>query len=106
MFCHYMNKEDAKSGVTRCLKKWEGVTTATVQSGNADEDADTFGWMDSPENEPGEKYTLKDYLHNGQYCASGLAYHAAEGMARCTNTKQFKFGNNSPFEEDMEENPI
>ena len=73
MFCHYMNAEDASDDVKRCLKKWEGLTSG--ENG----EADTFGWMVSPETMPGEKYTLKDYLHNGQYCATGLAYHAAEG---------------------------
>jgi len=66
MFCHYMNAEDARGEIKKCLKKWEGLTEAM---GEIDEDgeteADTFGWMISPDNKPGEKYTLKDYLHNG-----------------------------------------
>lgn len=51
------------------------------------EDYTTFGWKASNNKEP----TEKDFMINGKYCQSGLAYPVNDYTAKCTSFKEMKF---------------
>ena len=46
-----------------------------------------FGWQASNNNNP----TEADYIRNGLFCESGLAYPINSNEARCTTFKHMKF---------------
>lgn len=50
-------------------------------------DGATFGWSQEKQSE----VTIKDYVHNGQHCESGLAYNSALNTATCTSTTKIMF---------------
>lgn len=54
-----------------------------------------FGWL----SEDPKKPTLSDYIINGQYCKSGLAYLVEDqNVARCAETVKIMQGNKTLLE--------
>jgi len=53
------------------------------------EEGTTFGWKDSKNG--ADTPTLEDYITNGKFCTSGLAYPINQHEARCTTFDHMKF---------------
>ena len=56
---------------------------------------ETFGW------EAPDAPTYKDFIRNGMYCTTGLAYPISKFEARCARFKEMKFDGRTlaePFE--------
>ena len=60
----------------------------TCMSIYSQDDGTKFGWYSANTDTP----TLDDFMQNGKYCASGLAYPYSANGARCTSFKEMKFG--------------
>jgi len=74
-FCWYPNKEHSIANRKACMPLYSqsfGVK---------------FGWKASDNNNP----TEKDFMSNGKYCESGLAYPISDNEAKCTVFKEMKF---------------
>ena len=50
-------------------------------------DGDTFGWSSKDEN----AISIEDFIQNGKYCESGLAYPASIDKGVCTKFKSMEF---------------
>lgn len=74
-YCWYPNEEHSKSDRKTCMPIY------------SQEDGTVFGWKASSNDEP----TEADFLLNGKYCQSGLAYPINENSARCTSFKEMRF---------------
>jgi hypothetical protein len=48
-------------------------------------DFKTFGWAFTGKD---QAYSKQDYIQNGKFCESGLAYNSALNEAKCTSTFQ------------------
>lgn len=86
-FCWYADPADVPADKTnkdvlksfkKCVTKYEAV------------DGTTFGWSQISAN-----ISTEDYVRNGLFCESGLAYNAANNTARCTSTTTHNW-NGSP----------
>jgi hypothetical protein len=51
------------------------------------DDGTEFGWSSESDTNPKQS----DFIQNGLYCQSGLAYQSSEYGARCTSFKEMKF---------------
>jgi hypothetical protein len=60
----------------KCMKKFSKA------------DGTTFGWKQEK-----SKISIQDYMKNGLYCESGLAYNSANNTAKCTSTTQLTWDN-------------
>lgn len=87
-FCWYANPADVASDKAnkdvlktfrKCMPKYDAV------------DGTTFGWSQNAST----SITIDDYLRNGLFCESGLAYNAANNTARCTSANGLNW-NGSP----------
>ena len=50
-------------------------------------DGDSFGWHSEDEN----NISIEDFIQNGKYCESGLAYPASKDKGVCTKFKRMDF---------------
>ena len=73
-FCWYPSREFRETNPTKvCLDMY------------SQDIGETFGWEAPDEPQP------EDFIKNGQYCVSGLAYPISKYEARCASFKEMRF---------------
>ena len=78
MYCWYKSASDVSKNVTTCMSVYSR-DVGTV-----------FGWYSSSKLNPSEK----DFMQNGMFCKSGLAYNSNMNEATCVNTSGIWFQQN------------